>query len=245
MKVIQVEDLWKCFRLERDRASTLKELVPRLLWRGSDDSTFWALRGVSFEVERGERIGIMGPNGSGKSTLLKILAGVIPPTRGRLAVMGKVCPLIELGAGFHPELSGRDNVFLNGIILGMGRAEVQRKLSRMVDFAGLDGFMDVPLKRYSTGMQLRLGFAVAAHAEPDILLVDEVLAVGDEDFQRKCLARLEELHRAGVTTVFVSHSRELVYAFSDRVLHLQNGELVQIEQVRPGSLTEALEGLAR
>ncbi|MFQ5875802.1 MAG: ABC transporter ATP-binding protein, partial [Dehalococcoidia bacterium] len=173
MKVIEVQDLWKRYRLARDRAGALKELVPHLLRRGHRASPFWALRGMSFQVEQGERLGIMGPNGAGKTTLLKILAGVMHPTRGRIAVRGKVCPLIDLGFGFHPDLSGRDNIFLSGVILGLSRAQVKEKIPEIVAFAELDDFMDVPLKRYSTGMQLRLGFAIAVHAEPDILLVDE------------------------------------------------------------------------
>lgn len=251
MKMIEVHDLGKRFTLEVDRPTALKDLVPRILDRGSRGVTLWALRGVSFEVERGERIAIMGPNGSGKSTLLKLLAGVMTPTRGRLVVRGRACPLIELGAGFHGDLSGRDNILLNGVMLGMSRREVRARLPDIVEFAGLNGFIDTPLKRYSTGMQMRLGFSVAAHANPDIILVDEVLAVGDEAFQQKCLARLEEFQRLGGTTVFVSHNRELAYSFSDRVLHFQKGELVGEDpdkegqspsgppRTGPGSVTEA------
>lgn len=232
MKVIEVQDVWKRFSLDKDRPTTLKDLVPRLAQRPSCGVTIWALREVSFDVEQGERIGIMGPNGSGKSTLLRLLAGVMAPSRGRLAVRGRVCPLIELGAGFHGDLSGRDNIFLNGVMLGMSRQEVRERLPGIVEFAGLSRFLDTPLKRYSTGMQLRLGFSVAAHASPDILLVDEVLAVGDEAFQQKCLAKLDEFHRRGGTTIFVSHNRDLVYSFADRVLHFQGGELVAEDKAR-------------
>ena len=238
MKAVEVRDVTKQFRLDRDRAASLKELAPLLLRRRKRAPEFYALRGVSFEMEQGERIAIMGPNGSGKSTLLKILAGIMDPTRGSVVVRGRVCPLIELGAGFHPDLSGRDNIILNGVILGMSRASVERRIPDIVDFAGVEPFLDMPLKRYSSGMELRLGFAVAAHADPDILIVDEALAVGDLSFQRKCFAHLDEYTKAGGTTIFVSHLPRQVYWFADRVLHLREGELAEIEVVREARRAE-------
>lgn len=199
-----------------------------MLWgagRGASDA-FWALRDVSFEVGAGERVGIIGPNGAGKSTVLKILSRVTPPTSGRVKVSGRLASLIEVGSGFHPELSGRENVFLNGAILGMTRPEIRARFDDIVDFAELGEFIDVPVKRYSSGMYVRLGFAVAAHLVTDILLVDEVLAVGDAAFQKKCLGRMEAVAREGRTVVFVSHNMVAVEGLCQRALFLRSGRLV-------------------
>ena len=189
-------------------------------------SDFWALRDVSFTVEHGEAIGIIGHNGAGKSTILKLLAGITAPTTGEIAINGRLSALIEVGSGFHPELTGRENIFLNGSILGMSRREISAKLDRIVDFAGVRPFLDTPVKRFSSGMYVRLGFAIAAHLDPYILLLDEVLAVGDAAFQAKCLQRISELKAAGTTIVFISHDLPAVERTCDRVIVLKGGEVI-------------------
>ncbi len=186
---------------------------------------FWALRDVSFSVAQGERIGIIGRNGAGKSTLLKILSRITEPTRGRVRIKGRVASLLEVGTGFHPELSGRENIYLNGAILGMGRDEIRRKFDEIVAFAEVEKFLDTPVKRYSSGMYVRLAFAVAAHLEPDILVVDEVLAVGDASFQRKCLGKMKEVGHQGRTVLFVSHNLGAIDSLCERVLLLENGRV--------------------
>lgn len=186
----------------------------------------WALREVSFGVETGEVVGVIGRNGAGKSTLLRVLSEITDPTEGRVEVRGRVATLLEVGTGFHPELTGRENVFLNGAILGMTRREVTRKFDEIVEFAGVERFLDTPVKRYSTGMFLRLAFAVAAHLEPDILLVDEVLAVGDAGFQRRCLAKMDSVGRSGRTVLFVSHNMNAVTRLCPRAILLDGGRLV-------------------
>lgn len=183
----------------------------------------WALRNVSFEIVPGERVGVIGRNGAGKSTLLKLLSRITAPTEGRAEIRGRVGSLLEVGTGFHPELTGRDNIFLAGAILGMRRREIEAKLDEIVDFAGVERFLDTPVKRYSSGMYLRLAFAVAAHLEPEILLVDEVLAVGDADFQKKCLGRMEQIGESGRTVLFVSHSMPAVLRLCDRVILFDQG----------------------
>jgi lipopolysaccharide transport system ATP-binding protein len=195
--------------------------------RNSEDARFiWALRDVSLEVSRGEVVGIIGRNGAGKSTLLKILAGITEPTYGRAAVRGRVASMLEVGTGFHPELTGRENTLLNGVILGMTRREVVRRFDEIVAFAGIEKFIDTPVKHYSTGMYLRLAFAVAAHLDTEILFVDEVLAVGDAEFQRKCLGKMKEVGSSGRTVLFVSHSIPTVLRLCGRVLLLEGGALV-------------------
>ena len=189
------------------------------------DATLWALRDVSFSVEAGEVVGVVGRNGAGKSTLLKVLSRITPPTEGEAEIRGSLGSLLEVGAGFHPELSGRENVYLNGAILGMRRAELKRKFEAIVDFAEVERFIDMPVKRYSSGMYVRLAFSVAAHLEPDVLVVDEVLAVGDNAFQQKCLGRMEEVSREGRTVIFVSHSMATIQQLCSRVLLLKGGTL--------------------
>ena len=186
---------------------------------------FWALNDVSFAVERGETVGIIGHNGAGKSTILKLLANITSPTSGQITINGRLSALIEVGSGFHPELTGRENIFLNGAILGMRRAEIAEKLDSIVDFAGVRPFLDVPVKRFSSGMYVRLGFSIASHLDPDILLLDEVLAVGDAAFQEKCLSRIEALRRSGTTIVFISHDLAAVERICDRVILLRRGEV--------------------
>jgi ABC-type polysaccharide/polyol phosphate transport system ATPase subunit len=188
-------------------------------------TNFWAVHDVSFEVRRGEALGIIGHNGAGKSTILKLLSNITTPTSGEITVNGRLSALIEVGSGFHPELTGRENIYLNGSILGMRRREISRKLDSIVDFAGVRQFIDTPVKRYSSGMYVRLGFSIAAFLDPDILLLDEVLAVGDAAFQLKCLERITELKRAGTTIVFISHDLGAVERLCDRVLLIERGEV--------------------
>ncbi|HEX6898434.1 MAG TPA: ABC transporter ATP-binding protein [Thermoanaerobaculia bacterium] len=226
-EAIRVEGLSKLYRrtLPGDRLRTLKSaLVGRSLTRGlRPEEAIAALQDVDFSVYKGEAFGIIGGNGSGKSTLLKLVAGMLKPTSGRIAVTGRVAALIELGAGFHPEISGRENVFINGAVLGLSRRQIEQKYEEIVEFSGLGDFMEEPVKNYSSGMYVRLGFAVAVHTDPDVLLVDEVLAVGDEAFSHRCLRRMEELLAAGKTLLLVSHSLDLVEGVCDRVLWLDNG----------------------
>lgn len=184
---------------------------------------FWALREVSFEVQQGEKLGVIGRNGAGKSTLLKILSRITAPTRGRIRLRGRVASLLEVGTGFHPELTGKENIYLNGAVLGMTRREIQRKFDEIVAFAEIDKFLDTPVKRYSSGMYIRLAFAVAAHLEPEILLVDEVLAVGDTSFQRKCLGKMEQVAGEGRTILFVSHNMTAIRTLCNRAIFLEAG----------------------
>lgn len=193
---------------------------------GDFDETIWALKDLSFEIHHGEVVGIIGPNGSGKSTLLKIFAHITEPTEGFAEVQGRLASLLEVGTGFHPELSGRENIYLNGAILGMKRNEIDRKFDEIVDFAEVEKFIDTPVKHYSSGMYLRLAFAVAAHLEPDILLVDEVLAVGDARFQKKCLEKMEDVRDRGRTVLFVSHNMGAITRLCNRVLFLEKGHLI-------------------
>jgi ABC-type polysaccharide/polyol phosphate transport system ATPase subunit len=201
-------------------------------WRGAPRLPFWALRNVSFAVRRGETLGIVGANGAGKSTILKLLCGITTPTAGEIRLYGRVAALIEIGSGFHPELTGRENVFLSGTLLGMRRREIAAKLDAIVAFAGIDSFLDTPVKWYSSGMYVRLGFAVAAHLDAEILLVDEVLAVGDEAFQARCLARVEELRRRGATIILISHDLAAVEQVCERVLLIERGRVALEGQPR-------------
>ena len=222
---IKFENVSKRFTLHHARPRSFQELVIGALWRSRSREDLWALKDVSFEVKRGEMLGIIGPNGSGKSTLLKLIARILEPTSGSIAVDGKVSALIELGAGFHPDLTGRENVYLNGSILGLSQEEMDAKFKEIVEFAELERFINIPLKHYSSGMYMRLGFAIAVSVEPDILLIDEVLAVGDESFQKKCLTKIEEFKRRGKTMVFVSHALETVRKLCDQAIWLEEGEI--------------------
>jgi ABC-type polysaccharide/polyol phosphate transport system ATPase subunit len=213
-------------RHEADEDATLHPWIRKLKALRQPREEFWALRDVSFAVERGQTLGIIGHNGAGKSTMLKLLASITSPTTGRIAINGRLSALIEVGSGFHPELTGRENIFLNGAILGMRRKEIAAKLDSIVEFAGVRQFLDVPVKRFSSGMYVRLGFSIAAHLDPDILLLDEVLAVGDAAFQEKCLARIEDLKRAGTTILFISHDLGAVHRVCDRAILLRRGNIV-------------------
>lgn len=231
---VAVEGLGKEYRLGRlKRARTVGEalaagirrLRPRLAGAQSDGTSLWALKDVSFEVGAGEALGLVGRNGAGKSTLLKILSRITEPTEGLVSLAGRVGSLLEVGTGFHPDLTGRENVFLNGAILGMRRAEIRSKFDSIVAFAEIDRFVDTPVKHYSTGMYMRLAFAVAAHLEPEILVVDEVLAVGDAAFQRKCLGKMGEVAREGRTVLFVSHNMTAVRSLCTRAIQLSEGRV--------------------
>ena len=223
---VQADGLWKNFRLYHERNQFLKAAILR--GRRARFEEFWALKDVSFEVPSGSTFGVIGHNGSGKSTLLKTLTGILVPDRGSVSIRGRVSALLELGAGFHPELSGRENVFLNGAILGLKKREIESKFDDIVEFAGLERFIDSPVKNYSSGMFVRLGFAVAANVEPDVLLIDEVLSVGDEAFQRKSAERIEQFRREGRTIVFVSHGLGQVEQLCETVAWLDHGQIMAI-----------------
>ena len=214
------------YRYRSLRSDLTSGLRKRLRREPDDSRTFWALRDVSFDVGVGETVGVIGHNGAGKSTLFKLLSKITPPTEGRAEVRGRLGSLLEVGTGFHPELSGRENIFLSGAVLGMRRAEISRKLDEIVEFAGVERFLDTPIKRYSTGMYLRLAFAVAAHLEPEILLVDEVLSVGDAEFQKRCLGKMAEVGESGRTVLFVSHSMPAVLRLCPRVILLDHGKVL-------------------
>jgi ABC-type polysaccharide/polyol phosphate transport system ATPase subunit len=224
--VIVVDDVAKRFRLVHERNSTLKATVFNG-FRRTVHEEFWALKGVTFDVEEGTTYGLIGHNGSGKSTLLKCIARIYRPDRGYVSARGRMSALLELGAGFHPELSGRENVYLNGSILGMSRRDIDRRFDDIVEFAGLEQFIDTPVKNYSSGMYVRLGFSVAITVEPDVLLIDEILAVGDESFQQRCLEKFADLRRSGRTIVLVSHGLDAVRTICDRAAWLDHGSLVK------------------
>ncbi|MDX1687330.1 MAG: ABC transporter ATP-binding protein [Candidatus Promineifilaceae bacterium] len=239
---IRVEALSKRYRIGRreERPDTLREALMAVLkapWqrlrRGGASShreqdTIWALRDVSFEVKRGEVLGVIGRNGAGKSTLLKLLSQITEPTRGRAEIHGRVGSLLEVGTGFHQELTGRENVYLSGAVLGMTRSEIDEKFDEIVAFSGVEKFIDTPIKRYSSGMKVRLGFAVAAHLDPEILLVDEVLAVGDATFQKKCLGKMDSITNEGRTVLFVSHNMAMIKKLCSRAVLLDEGEVREI-----------------
>jgi lipopolysaccharide transport system ATP-binding protein len=226
--IITFEKVSKRYMLRHERPRSFREVFAGLLRRQPARSTranLWALEGISFSIERGESVGLIGPNGAGKSTALKLISRVIVPTAGRLSVQGRVASLLELGTGFHPDLSGRDNVFLNGALIGMGSAEMRRKYDAILDFSELADFIDVPVKHYSSGMFARLAFAVSIHLDPEVLLVDEVLAVGDQAFQRKCLDRISRLQSQGVTICIVSHSLDTLRTVCSRAIWFDHGHI--------------------
>lgn len=237
---ISVENLGKRYRIGRaeQRPQNLREALSAYagspfrylrsrLREPGEDEMIWALKDVSFEVKHGEVLGIIGRNGAGKSTLLKILSRITEPTEGCAKVYGRVGSLLEVGTGFHPELTGRENIYLNGTILGMKRAEIDKKFDEIVDFSGIEKFLDTPVKRYSSGMYVRLAFAVAAHLNPEILLVDEVLAVGDAEFQKKCLGKMENIAQTGRTVLFVSHNMVAIQSLCNDLVWLQNGKIIK------------------
>jgi lipopolysaccharide transport system ATP-binding protein len=231
MTAITATALGKRYRIgEMQQAyGTLRDSVVGLVRRAGHRShreEIWALRDVDFTVDEGEVVGLIGRNGAGKSTLLRVLTRITAPTTGRAEIRGRVGSLLEVGTGFHPELTGRENIYLNGAVLGMKRREIQRKFDDIVEFSGIDQFLDTPVKRYSSGMYVRLAFSVAAHLEPEILLVDEVLAVGDAEFQRRCLGRMEDFGESGRTVIFVSHNMQTIAQLCDRAVLLDKGRVV-------------------
>ncbi len=262
--IIKVENLGKKYLLdhqrERRQYTALRDVISegvKRLWRipfgngstpksngPSGSEEFWALKAVSFEIKQGEVVGIIGRNGAGKSTLLKILSRITEPSTGRVRLRGRVASLLEVGTGFHPELTGRENIYLNGAILGMSRAEIRRKFDEIVAFAEVEKFLDTPVKRYSSGMYVRLAFGVAAHLEPEILVVDEVLAVGDAEFQKKCLGKMGDMSRGGRTVLFVSHNMSAVQSLCGVGMLLEKGELRRIGPVEEvvGEYTAGLNG---
>ncbi len=221
---VRFDKVSKKFSLDIDRPRSLQEMFVQRRLRAEAD-WFWALRDISFSIEPGEHVGLLGTNGSGKSTLLKLISRVIPPTTGTVATHGRVAGLLELGTGFHPDLTGRENIYLNGSILGISRAAIKRQLDDIIDFADIGPFIDVPVRNYSSGMVVRLGFAITTALQPEVLLIDEVLAVGDQNFQRKCIARLEDLQAQGVTLILVSHSLGQIRELCDRAIWISQGEL--------------------
>ncbi len=232
--VVRMDHVYKKFR-KGEVFNSLRDLLPALTGRmfreteisQSDKREFWALQDLSFEVRSGECVGIIGHNGAGKSTALKILSRIMKPTRGQMTVNGRLSALIEVTAGFHQDLTGRENIFLNGTILGMSKREIQSKLDQIIAFSGIEEFIDTPVKRYSSGMYARLGFSVAAHVDPDVLIVDEVLSVGDSAFQQKCIQRMQEVLRGGAAVLFVSHNLQVVSEFCHRCLLLEKGQTVK------------------
>ena len=223
---ISAEHVSKSYRLfgRRSQFATLKSALLKRDVKQIPSESVQALRDVSFDVHRGEAFGIIGRNGSGKSTLLKLVSGILRPTEGKISVAGRIAALIELGAGFHPEITGRENIYINGIMLGLSRREIDARFQKIVDFAGVGQFLDQPVKTYSSGMYVRLGFAVAVHVDPEILLIDEVLSVGDEEFSAKCVAKIQEMKYRGVTLLFVTHQLDQVRNLCDRALWLEKGE---------------------
>jgi len=212
---------------------TFKEFIPALFRGEKTSESFTALNDISFEIKKGETVGIIGPNGSGKSTILKLIAKVMSPTSGKVTVHGNISPLIELGAGFHPELTGRENIFLNGSILGLSQKEIAANINSIIDFAELQEFIEQPVKHYSSGMYMRLAFAVAVHTHPEILLVDEILAVGDTQFQKKCFDKMEEFKKSKETTiVFVSHNIKQVQDFCNKAIYINHSKVVDIGEVK-------------
>jgi ABC-type polysaccharide/polyol phosphate transport system ATPase subunit len=225
--IIRCQGVGKAFRRFEVQPFLLRNMVLRLTGRAERPKEFWPLRGVSFDIHRGETVGVIGHNGSGKSTLLRLIAGAAFPTEGRLSVRGRIAPLLALGAGFHPDMTGRECVEINATALGLTKLEIAERMETVIAFAELADFIDTPMRYYSSGMQARLGFSVAVHTDPDLLLVDEVLAVGDHAFQLKCIARIQQLRERGVTIFFVSHDANLVQQLCDRVIYLKDGRLLR------------------
>jgi ABC-2 type transport system ATP-binding protein len=240
---IHLEAVSVRYRVPSERIGTFKEYMIRWLKRQVKMRTFWALKDINIEVNRGEIFGIVGDNGAGKSTLLKVIARVLRPTRGRVVVAGSVAPLLELGAGFHPELTGQENIFLNGALLGFSHKEMLDKYDQIVDFSELGEFINAPIRTYSTGMYARLGFSVATASNPDVLLIDEILGVGDETFQKKCETRINDFCARGTSILLVSHTMGKIEAMCQRAAWLDHGEIKSMGE--PGPVVEAYHQKAR
>ncbi|TAK34031.1 MAG: ABC transporter ATP-binding protein [Chloroflexota bacterium] len=223
--VIQLDRISKRFIIEHDKPRSFQEMMVTAFRRNTTREEYWALHDVSLSIEQGQTVGIVGVNGSGKSTILKLIARIIHPTSGQVRINGRTAALLELGAGFHPDLSGRENILLNGLLLGMSRREIRERLDQIVAFAELERFIDSPLRHYSSGMYMRLAFSVAIHVDPDILLIDEILAVGDEDFQQKCFGRIHKLQNAGKTVLVVSHSTTTLRKLCHSLVLLNDGNI--------------------
>jgi lipopolysaccharide transport system ATP-binding protein len=250
--VIEVRNISKKYIISHDASASYNTIVETLSsqarqvyhrfknkFSGSNNPTInsnteelWALNDVSFDIQEGDRLGIIGKNGAGKSTLLKILSRIIEPTTGRMNVRGKISSLLEVGTGFHPELTGRENIFLNGAILGMSKSEIIRKFDEIVDFSEIEKCLDTPVKRYSSGMYARLGFSIAAHLDPQVLILDEVLAVGDSAFQKKCISKMQDLGDTGRTIIFVSHTAQAVASLCNKAIYLENGRIKEQGDVK-------------
>ncbi|MEM9885790.1 MAG: ABC transporter ATP-binding protein [Bacteroidota bacterium] len=226
--ILEVHQVSKQYKIgaKQEAYLSLREKMSTFFKKSPSTERFWALQDIDFQVQEGECIGIIGKNGAGKSTLLKILAKITPPTKGHVKYHGRIASLLEVGTGFHPELSGRENIYLNGSILGLRRVEINAKLEEIIEFSGVEKFLDTPLKRYSSGMKLRLAFAVAAHLEPEILLIDEVLAVGDTEFQKKCMGKMDEVSKSGRTILFVSHNLGAVKNLCKQSILLNKGKII-------------------
>ena len=224
---IKVEHISKQYQLGKIGGGTLYESFQQLFSKKTKQETFWSLDDISFEVNTGDVLGIIGHNGAGKSTLLKVISKITKPTKGKITLYGRVSSLLEVGTGFHPELSGRENIYLNGAILGMSKNEIKSKFDEIVAFSGVESFLETPVKRYSSGMYVRLAFSVAAHLEPEIFIIDEVLAVGDYEFQKKCLGKMESVAKEGRTVLFVSHNMGAVESLCNRCLYIDHGKVVE------------------
>jgi len=228
---VELRDVWKKYSRQGIFHRSFREDIvnifrPKRQMSGLYRDEFWALKGINLNVKRGQTVGLYGPNGAGKSTILKLIARVTFPTRGEVFVNGRIAPLIEIGAGFHPDLSGRENIFMNASILGMKLPETRKKMASIIAFSELEEFIDMPVKKYSSGMYLRVAFSVAIHSEADVYLIDEILSVGDEGFQKKCIDKVHELQNNGKTMIIVTHNRELMGKLTDRVFFIKKGEIV-------------------
>lgn len=233
MIAISAKNIAKKYLLGSQASGSLRETFSGLLNSREGQKEFWALKDIDFEINQGDLVGIVGNNGAGKSTLLKILSRITPPTTGRIEINGRIASLLEVGTGFHPELTGRQNIFLNGAILGMKKPEIKSKLDEIIAFSGIEEFIDTPVKRYSSGMYVRLAFAVAAHLEPEILIIDEVLAVGDSEFQRKCIGKMESVSQGqGRTVLFVSHNMAIIQSLCQKGIYLKNGRIAATGDIR-------------
>ena len=228
MNCIELNNVSVKFRLYHEKVFTLKERVISALKKKYTYEDFYAVKDLSLDVKKGDTLGIIGENGSGKSTLLKLICRVLRPSNGTVSVSGSISPLLELGAGFDPELTGRENIFLNGSLMGFSKKEMEMKFDHIVEFSGLSNFIDTPVKNYSSGMYVRLGFAIAIDVDPDILLIDEILAVGDTSFQKKCHAKIDEFKEQGKTIIFVSHNHEFIKSFCNKALWLADGKAMSV-----------------